>query len=37
VGCAIRNTFNLAIRWEMRADNPTAGFIRNPENPGSDI
>lgn len=25
--------FNLAIRWEMRPDNPAAGFIRNPENP----
>ena len=33
VGCAIRKMFNLAIRWEMRADNPAAGFIRNPENP----
>src|SRR5262245_10931159 len=25
--------FNLAIRWEMRTDNPAVGFIRNPENP----
>jgi len=25
--------FNFAIRWEMRTDNPAAGFIRNPENP----
>jgi integrase len=25
--------FNLAIRWEMRTDNPAASFIRNPENP----
>ena len=33
VGCAIRKMFNLAIRWEMRTDNPAAGFIRNPENP----
>jgi integrase len=31
VGCAIRKMFNLAIRWEMRTDNPAAGFIRNPE------
>lgn len=33
VGCAIRKMFNLAIRWEMRGDNPAAAFIRNPENP----
>lgn len=33
VGCAIRKMFNLAVRWEMRTDNPAAGFIRNPENP----
>ncbi len=33
LGCAIRKMFNLAIRWEMRTDNPAAGFIRNPENP----
>jgi integrase len=33
VGGAIRKMFNLAIRWEMRPDNPAAGFIRNPENP----
>ena len=33
VGCAIRKMFNLAIRWEMRTDNPATGFIRNPENP----
>jgi hypothetical protein len=25
--------FNLAVRWDMRTDNPAAGFIRNPENP----
>jgi integrase len=25
--------FNLAIRWEMRPDNPASGFIRNPESP----
>ena len=31
MGCAIRKMFNLAIRWEMRTDNPAAGFIRNPE------
>jgi integrase len=33
VGDTIRKMFNLAIRWEMRTDNPAAGFIRNPENP----
>jgi hypothetical protein len=33
VGCAIRKMSNLAIRWEMRTDNPAAGFISNPENP----
>ncbi len=25
--------FNLAIRWELRPDNPAASFIRNPESP----
>jgi len=33
IGDTIRKMFNLAIRWEMRTDNPAAGFIRNPENP----
>jgi hypothetical protein len=33
LGCATRKMFNLAIPWEMRPDNPAAGFIRNPENP----
>lgn len=33
VGGIIRKMFNLAIRWEMRADNPASGFIRNPESP----
>lgn len=33
VGCTVRKMFNLAIRWEIRTDNPAAGFIRNPENP----
>jgi integrase len=33
IGGAIRKMFNLAIRWEMRSDNPASGFIRNPENP----
>lgn len=33
VGGAIRKMFNLAIRWEMRPDNPASGFFRNPENP----
>lgn len=33
LGCAIRKMFNLAIRWEIRTDNPAACFIRNPENP----
>ena len=33
LGCAIRKMFNLAIRWEIRTDNPAAGFIRNPEYP----
>ena len=27
--------FNLAIRWEYRADNPAKGVTRNPENPRS--
>jgi hypothetical protein len=31
--CVIRKMFNLAIRWEMRTDNPAVGFIRNPEKP----
>jgi integrase len=30
---AIWKMFNLAIRWEIRTDNPAASFIRNPENP----
>jgi integrase len=33
VGCTIRKMFNLAIRWEIRTDNPAAGFIRNAETP----
>jgi integrase len=33
VGGIIRKMFNLAIRWEMRTDNPASGFIRNPESP----
>ena len=33
VGCTIRKMFNLAIRWEIRTDNPAAGFICNPETP----
>lgn len=33
VGCTVRKMFNLAIRWEVRTDNPAASFIRNPENP----
>ena len=33
VGSAIRKMFNLAIRWEIRPDNPASGFIRNPESP----
>jgi integrase len=33
VGMLIRKMFNLAIRWEMRADNPAVGFFRNPEHP----
>ncbi len=33
LGCAIRKMFNLAVRWEIRTDNPAAGFIRNPEYP----
>jgi integrase len=27
----LRKAFNLAIRWEMRADNPASGVRRNPE------
>ena len=30
---AARRDDNLAIRREMRTDNPAAEFIRNPENP----
>jgi hypothetical protein len=33
VGGIIRKMFNLAIRWELRSDNPAAAFIRNPESP----
>jgi integrase len=33
VGGIIRKMFNLAIRWEIRTDNPASGFIRNPESP----
>ena len=33
VGGIIRKMFNLAVRWEMRSDNPASGFIRNPESP----
>lgn len=33
VGGIIRKMFNLAIRWELRPDNPAAAFIRNPEAP----
>ena len=33
VGGIIRKMFNLAIRWELRSDNPAAGFLRNPEQP----
>jgi integrase len=33
VGGIIRKMFNLAIRWELRPDNPAAAFIRNPESP----
>jgi integrase len=33
VGSAIRKMFNLAIRWELRTDNPASAFIRNPESP----
>jgi integrase len=33
VGEVARKLFNLAIRWQMRADNPASGFTRNPEIP----
>lgn len=33
IGSAIRKMFNLAIRWEMRSDNPASAFISNPESP----
>lgn len=33
VGGILRKMFNLAVRWELRTDNPAAAFIRNPENP----
>lgn len=33
VGEILRKMFNLAIRWQMRADNPAAGFSRFPEIP----
>lgn len=33
LGSALRKMFNLAIRWEIRTDNPAACFIRNLENP----
>jgi integrase len=33
VGGIIRKMFNLAIRWELRSDNPAASFIRNAESP----
>jgi integrase len=33
VGEVLRKMFNLAVKpWGMRADNPAAGFHRNPEN-----
>jgi len=31
VGAVIRKMFNLAIRWELRTDNPAKAFLRNPE------
>jgi hypothetical protein len=33
VGEVMRKLFNLAIRWQMRTDNPASGFTRNPEIP----
>jgi integrase len=33
VGEILRKMFNLSIRWRMRANNPAAGFFRNPETP----
>jgi len=33
VGEVVRKLFNLAIRWQMRTDNPVAGFTRNPQIP----
>jgi integrase len=33
VGGIIRKMFNLAVRWELRADNPASAFLRNPEQP----
>lgn len=33
VGEILRKMFNLAIRWRIRTDNPTAGFARNAEAP----
>jgi integrase len=33
VGEILRKMFNLAIRWQMRSDNPASGFSRFPEVP----
>jgi integrase len=33
VGEILRKMFNLAIRWQMRPDNPVVGFSRFPEVP----
>jgi len=33
VGEILRKIFNLAIRWQMRPDNPVVGFSRFPEIP----
>jgi integrase len=33
VGEILRKMFNLAIRWQMRPDNPVVGFSRYPEIP----
>lgn len=33
VGEIVRKLVNLAIRWQMRADNPASGFSRFPEVP----
>jgi integrase len=33
VGEILRKMFNLAIRWQIRTDNPAAGFSRFPEMP----